>query len=85
MINVQLSCLRSCLSLSAFYIVFVPTRVRKKFLTPHLEKLLNIALEDISVIDFIKQLETMPDIAQAEIDRQIETINRMTDGKQHYG
>lgn len=48
------------------------------------ENLLNIALEDNSVIDFIKQIESMPDITQAEIDKQIKTINRMTDGKQHY-
>jgi hypothetical protein len=48
------------------------------------EILLNIALEDNSVIDFIKQIESMPDITQAEIDKQIETINRMTDGRKHY-
>jgi len=48
------------------------------------ESLLNIALEDKSVIDFIKQIESMPDITQDEIDKQIETIKRMTDGKQHY-
>lgn len=48
------------------------------------ENLLNIALEDKSVIDFMNQIESMPDITQAEIDKQIETINRMTDGKQHY-
>ncbi len=48
------------------------------------ESLLNIALEDKSVIDFIKQIESMPDITQTEIDKQIETINRMTDGMKHY-
>lgn len=48
------------------------------------ESLLNIALEDNNVIDFIKQIESMPDITQAEIDKQIEIINRMTDRKQYY-
>lgn len=41
------------------------------------ENLLNIALEDQSVIDFIKQIDNMPDITQEEIDKQIEIINGM--------
>lgn len=42
------------------------------------ESLMDIALEDQSVVDFIKQIDSMPDITQEEINKQVETINRMT-------
>lgn len=42
------------------------------------ELLTNIALKDKNVIEFIKRIDKMPDITQDQINKQIETINRMT-------
>lgn len=59
------------------------SRLKSVLGAKHFEELLNIALEDNSVIDSITQIESMTDISQTEIDKQIETINRIIDKNQN--
>ncbi len=59
------------------------SRLKSVLGAKHFEELLNIALEDNSVIDLITQIESMTDISQTEIDKQIETINRIIDKNQN--